>query len=173
MPLNLVIGDPPSSPGLDEDEDPGAPSASEDGEGIPLSKKIKLADRQASYVIVASPGGICRLQRAGKHSCWMGRRRDFRNATSYAAKPPTSLYTQVCKLCWPVTNGGEANESDEASSAHTGDGEEPDDTWEWGEQGYGPHADGVVESVVPAANVVRDPSKFDMSQSLFDFQERM
>ena len=88
----------------------------------------KLSPRLRSYVIVASVGGIFRLHPAGSYGCWMGRKKDFRDATEFDAKPPTSRYTHVCKLCWPPKPGDDDSESGEASSAHTGDtgdGEEP------------------------------------------------
>ena len=49
----------------------------------------------------------------------MGRKRDFRDATEFDTKPPTSRYTHVCKLCWPPKADDEDSESGEASSAHT------------------------------------------------------
>ena len=73
-------------------------------------------------MIAASPGGIFRLHRAGSYGCWMGRKRDFRDATEFDTKPPTSRYTHVCKLCWPPKADDEDSESGDASSAHTGDG---------------------------------------------------
>ena len=45
---------------------------------MPSAKKLKTVDREASYVIVASPGGIFRLHRAGSYGCWMGRKREVR-----------------------------------------------------------------------------------------------
>ena len=70
-------------------------------------------------MIVASLGGIFRLHPVGSYGCWMGRKRDFRNATEFDTKPPTSRYTHVCKLCWPPKAGDNDSESGEASSAHT------------------------------------------------------
>ena len=60
---------------------------------VPSAKKPKTIDREASYVIVASPGGVFRLHGAGSYGCWMGRKRDFRDATEFDTKPPTSRYT--------------------------------------------------------------------------------
>ena len=60
---------------------------SSDEEAIPSAKKLKTVDREASYVIVASPGGIFRLRRAGSYGCWMGRKRDFRDAAEFDTKP--------------------------------------------------------------------------------------
>ena len=48
---------------------------------------------EVSYVIVASPGQIFRLHRAGNYGCWMGRRRDFRDATEFDTKSPTAAIT--------------------------------------------------------------------------------
>ena len=50
---------------------------------MPSAKKLRTVDREASYAIVASPGGIFRLHRAGSYGCWMGRKRDFRDATKF------------------------------------------------------------------------------------------
>ena len=87
------------------------------------AKKVKHKEREARYVIVSSPGSIRRLHRAGKDGCWMGQRRDFRNAAESDSKPSGS-YNRVCKLCWPPKESEAASEWDEASSAHTGDGGE-------------------------------------------------
>ena len=81
--------------------EPAVETGSSEEEAMPSAKKLKTIDREASYVIVASPGGIFRLHRAGSYGCWMGRKRDFRDATESDTKPPTSRYTHVCKLCWP------------------------------------------------------------------------
>ena len=59
---------------------------------IPSAKKLKTIDREASYVIVASPG---RLHRAGSYGCWMGRKRDFRDATEFDTKPNKPLHPRV------------------------------------------------------------------------------
>ena len=89
-----------------------------------LFHRLKTVEREASYVVVASPGEIFRLHRAGSYGGWMGRKRDFRDATEFDAKPRTSRYTHVCKLCWPPKADDEDSESGEASSAHTTDSEE-------------------------------------------------
>ena len=80
----------------------------------------------------------------------MGRKRDFRDAAEFHAKPPTSS-THVCKLYWPPKAGDDDSESGEASSARTGDGEEPwyDATWSWGGSGFGPHWDGAIKLASP------------------------
>ena len=78
--------------GLDQLDEPSSEQASSQEEVIPSAKKLKTIDREASYVIVASPGGIFRLHRAGSYGCWMGRKRDFRDATEFDTKPPTSCY---------------------------------------------------------------------------------
>ena len=139
----------------------------------PLLKKLKTVDREASYVIVASPGGIFRLHRAGSYGCWMGRKRDFRDATEFDTKPPTSRYTHMCKLCWPPKADDGDSESGEASSAHTGDGEEPwfEATWEgWG-SGFGRPAEGAGEPTIPQIDTA---TGIDLNQSLYDFiRERM
>ena len=82
--------------------------------------KVKYKEREASYVIVSSPESIRRLHRAGKDGCWMDQR-------EFDSKPPTGSYNRVCKLCWPPKESEAASESDEGSSAHTGDGEETAD----------------------------------------------
>ena len=120
-------------------------------------------------MIVASPGGIFRLHRAGSYGCWMGRKRDFRDATEFDTKPPTSRCTHVCKLCWPPKADDEDSESGEASSADTGDGEEPwyEATWE----GWGSGFDGADELAVPQIDAA---TGLDFNQSLYDFiRERM
>ena len=109
---------------VDPLEEPSSGDGSSKEEVMLSAKKLKTVDREASYVIVASFGGIFRLHRAGSHGCWMGRKRDFR-ATEFDTKPPTSRYTHVCKLCWPPKADDGDSESGEASSAHTGDDEEP------------------------------------------------
>ena len=153
--------------------EPVVEAGSSEEEAMPSAKKLKTVDREASYVIVASPGGIFRLHRAGSYVCWMGRKRDFRDATEFDTKPPTSRYTHVCKLCWPPKAGNEDSESGEASSAHTGDGEEPwyEATWEkWG-SGFGPHLDGAD---VPAARQIDAATGLNFNQSLYHFiRERM
>ena len=63
---------------------------------MPSAKKLKTVDRgEASYVIVASPGGIFRLHRAGSYGCWMGRKRDFRDATELIPSPQQAA-TPTC-----------------------------------------------------------------------------
>ena len=115
-------------------------AGSSEEEAMVSAQKLKTVDREASYVIVASPGGIFRLHRAGSYGCWMGRKRDFRDATEFDTKPPTSRYTHVCKLCWPPKADDDDSESGEASLAHTGDGEEPwyEATWEGRGSASGP-----------------------------------
>ena len=99
-------------------------------------------------MIVASLGGIFRLHRAGSYGCWMGRKRDFRDATEFDTKPPTSRYTHVCKLCWPP----KADDKDSGS-------------------GFGPHADGAGEPSVPQIDAA---TGLDFNQSLYDFiRDRM
>ena len=99
----------------------------------------------------------------------MGRKRDFRDATEFDSKPPTGRYTHVCKLCWPPKMDDEDSESGEASSAHTGDGEEPWYEATWG--GFGPHAAGVVE---PEAPQIDAATGLNLNQTLYDFiRERM
>ena len=98
-------------------EAPVGESGSSEEEATPSAKKLKTVDREASYVIVASPGGVSRLHRAGSYGCWMGRKRDFRDATEFDTKPPSSRYTHVCKLCWPPKADDGDSESGEASSA--------------------------------------------------------
>ena len=148
-------------------------AGSSEEEAIPSAKKLRTVEREASYVIVASPGGIFRLHRAGSHGCWMGRKRDFRDATEFDTKPPTSRHTHVCKLCWPPKADDEDSESGEASSAHTGDGEEPwyEATWEDRGSGFGPYADGAGEPSVPQIDTA---TGLDFNQSLYDFiRDRM
>ena len=111
---------------------------------LPSAKKLKTVEREASYVVVASLGKTFRLHRAGSYSCWMGRKRDFREATEFDAEPPTSRYTHVCKLCWPPKAGDDDSESGEASSTRCYVA-----TWSWGGSGFGPHGDGVVEPETP------------------------
>ena len=89
--------------------EPVVETGSSEEEAMPSAKKPKTIDREASYVIVASPGKIFRLHRAGSYGCWMGRKRDFRDATEFDTKPPTRRCTHV-----------EGSESGEASWAHTG-----------------------------------------------------
>ena len=69
-------------------EEPVGESGSSEEDAIPSAKKLKTVDREASYVIVASPGGIFRLHRAGSYGCWMGRKRDCQT-------PYQSLYPRV------------------------------------------------------------------------------
>ena len=100
----------------------------------------------------------------------MGRKRDLRDATEFDAKPPTSRYTHVCKLCWPPKAGDDDSESGEASSAHTGDGEEPwyEGTWSWevAPWGWGRRTRGSPDRSGYGA-------KFE-SKTLYDFiRERM
>ena len=132
---------------MDEQE---AEANSSDEEAIPSAKKLKTVEREASYVIVVSPGGIFRL-RVGSYGCWMGRKRDFRDATEFDTKPPTSRYTHVCKLCWPPKAGDDDSESGEASSAHTGDGEEPwyEAAWSWDGPGFRSREVGAGEPEAP------------------------
>ena len=91
-------------------EEQTAEAGSSEEEAIHSAKKLRTVEREASYVIVASPGGIFRLHRAGSYGCWMGRKRDFRDATEFDIKPPTSRYTHVCKLCWPPKADNEDSE---------------------------------------------------------------
>ena len=126
----------------------------------PVSESVEEAEAEASNNPSAKKLKTVELHRAGSYGCWMGRKRDFRDATEFDTKPLTSRYTHVCKLCWPPKADDEDSESGEASSAHTRDGEEPwyDDTWDWGGTGFGPHVDGAV----------------DLGQTLYDFiRERM
>ena len=78
-----------------------------------------------------------------------------------------------CKLCWPPKADDGDSESGEASSAHTGDGEEPwfEATWEgWG-SGFGPSAEGAGEPTIPQIDTA---TGIDFNQSLNDFiRERM
>ena len=74
-----------------------------------FTDKEEDSPREARYVIVSSPGSIRRLH----DGCWMGQ---------------GATYNRVCKLCWPPKENEAASESlDEASSAHTSDGEETAD----------------------------------------------
>ena len=154
-------------------DEPVSGEASSQEEGVPSAKKLKTIDREASYVIVASFGGVFRLHRAGSYGCWMGRKRDFRDATEFDTKPPTSRYTHVCKLCWPPKADDGDSESGEASSAHTGDSEEPwlDATWEGWVSGLGPPAEGAGE---PTIRQIDAATGIDFNRSLYDFiRERM
>ena len=49
---------------LDQLDEPSSGEAS--------TKKLKTIDREASYVIVASPGKIFTPHRAGSYGCWIG-----------------------------------------------------------------------------------------------------
>ena len=129
-------------------------------------RPLEIPNASEIPYLVASPGGIFRLHRAGSYGCWMGRKRDFRDATEFDTKPPTSRYTHVCKLRWPPKPDDGDSESGEASSAHTGDGEEPwlDATWE----GWGSGLDPRQSTQIDAATGI------DFNQSLYDFiRERM
>ena len=125
---------------MEESGEAEAEASSSDEEVIFSAINLKTVERAASYVVVVSPGGIFRLHRAGSYGCWMGRKRDFRDATEFDAKPPTSRYTHVCKPCWPPKADDEDSESGEASPGHMGDGEEPwyDAMWGWGGSGFDP-----------------------------------
>ena len=73
---------------LDQLDEPICGETSSQEEVIPSAKKLKAIDREASYVIVASPGGIFRLHRAGSYGCWMGRKRDLSSAHTTEGEEP-------------------------------------------------------------------------------------
>ena len=55
--------------------EPVGGAGSSEEEAMPSAKKLKTVDREAGYVLVASPGGIFRLHRAGSYIAagWVGR----------------------------------------------------------------------------------------------------
>ena len=98
----------------------------------------------------------------------MGRKRDFRrDATEFDAKPPTSRYTHVCKLCWPPKAGDDDSESGEASSAHTETARSLGTKLRGvGGVGFGPREDGAGE---PEAPWIGPAKRLNLNQTLYDF----
>ena len=77
------------------------------------------------------------------------------------------------QVCWPPKADDGDSESGEASSAHTGDGEEPwfEATWEGGVRALGPRRRGQSSRRYPQIDTA---TGIDFNQSLYDFiQERM
>ena len=80
--------------------------------------------------------------------------------------------TGLSVLETPPMDKDEDSESGEASSAHTGDGEEPwyEATWEGWDRASGP----VDGADVPAVPQIDAATRLDFNQSLYDFiRERM
>ena len=149
-----------------------AEANSSDEEAIPSATKLKTVEREASYVIIASPGEIFRLPRVGSYGCWMGRKRDFRDATGFDAKPPDKPLHPRMQAMLPKASDDDS-ESGEASSAHAGDGEEPwyEATWSLEGSGFGLQRDGAGE---PEASQIDPATGLNLNTTLYDFiRERM
>ena len=63
-------------PAIPQVEEMVGEDGSSEEDAIPSAEKLKTVAWEASYVIVAGPGGIFRLHQAGSDGCWMGRKRD-------------------------------------------------------------------------------------------------
>ena len=81
---------------------------------VPPERDVR-EERNAAYIVVHTSKKCKRLHKV-RDGCWMGREMVFKSSEEFVEMPDKSLYTHVCKVCWPKSSTVMEESSSSSSS---------------------------------------------------------
>eukprot|EP00435_Cladocopium_sp_Y103_P058347 s233_g20.t1 len=81
---------------------------------VPPERDVR-EERNAAYIVVHTSKKCKRLHKV-RDGCWMGREMVFKSSEEFVEMPDKSLYTHVCKVCWPKSSTVREESSSSSSS---------------------------------------------------------